>query len=118
MDKACDTPLRDMLDEVALDLKNNYISEVGTKQSFNYDVSNNIEKKHLFFNVIIINKVRHFYKKLYFNPGLYLDSKEQWKASTQIDPETRRRRAMSESQGIKPPKLNMNSFKDIENCLE
>jgi hypothetical protein len=39
MERACDTPLRDMLDEVALDLKNNYISEVGTKQSFNYDVS-------------------------------------------------------------------------------
>ena len=40
MERACDTPLRDMLDIVALDLKNNYISEVGTKQSFNYDVSN------------------------------------------------------------------------------
>ena len=37
MERACDTPLRDMLDEVAL--KNNYISEVGTKQRFNYDVS-------------------------------------------------------------------------------
>ena len=45
MERACDTPVRDMLDEVALDLKNNYISEVGTKQSFNYDVSTiNIQK--------------------------------------------------------------------------
>ena len=54
------TPLRDMLDEVALDLKHNFTSEDGSKQSFNYDV-------------------RHFYRKLYFNPGLYLDSREQWK---------------------------------------
>ena len=40
-----------MLDLVALDLKQNFTSETGAKQSFNYDV-------------------RHFYKKLYFNPGL------------------------------------------------
>ena len=39
MKKASTTSLRDMLDEVALDLKNNYTSELGTKQSFNYDVS-------------------------------------------------------------------------------
>eukprot|EP00092_Neocalanus_flemingeri_P007155 GFUD01007730.1.p1 GENE.GFUD01007730.1~~GFUD01007730.1.p1 ORF type:complete len:382 (+),score=76.81 GFUD01007730.1:41-1186(+) len=94
MEKACDTPLRDMLDEVALDLKINYISEVGTKQSFNYDV-------------------RHFYKKLYFNPGLYLDSKEQWKASTLIDEDHHgRRRAMSESQG------NKKVDAEFLNCLE
>ena len=35
---AHNTPLREMLDMVALDLKNNYVSEFGTKQSFNYDV--------------------------------------------------------------------------------
>ena len=39
MERVCDTPLRDVLDQVALDLKNNYVSEGGTKQSFNYDVS-------------------------------------------------------------------------------
>ena len=38
-EKACSTSLRDMLDLVALDLKNNHQSEIGTKQSFNYDVS-------------------------------------------------------------------------------
>ena len=51
MEHAHNTNLRDMLDLVALDLKQNFTSEAGTKQSFNYDV-------------------RHFYKKLYFNPGL------------------------------------------------
>ena len=51
MEHAHNTNLRDMLDLVALDLKQNFTSETGTKQSFNYDV-------------------RHFYKKLYFNPGL------------------------------------------------
>ena len=34
MERACD-----VLDQAALDLKNNYVSEGGTKQSFNYDVS-------------------------------------------------------------------------------
>ena len=38
MEKACTLSLRDLLDEVALDLKMNYTSELGTKQSFNYDV--------------------------------------------------------------------------------
>ena len=51
MEHAHNTNLRDMLDLVALDLKQNFTSETGAKQSFNYDV-------------------RHFYKKLYFNPGL------------------------------------------------
>lgn len=51
MEHAADTDIRDMLDEVAERLTR-YESEVGTKQSFSYEV-------------------RHFYKKLYFNPGLY-----------------------------------------------
>jgi len=53
MEHAHNTNLRDMLDLVALDLKQNFTSETGAKQSFNYDV-------------------RHFYKKLYFNPGLQI----------------------------------------------
>merc|ERR1711915_795759 len=50
--------LRDLLDEVGLILSK-YESAMGTKQSFNYDV-------------------RHFYKKLYFNPGINIDEKDQW----------------------------------------
>ena len=38
MEQAKDTNLRDMLDEVGLVLSR-YESEMGTKQSFNYDVS-------------------------------------------------------------------------------
>ena len=48
MEMAADTDLRDMLDVVAERLSN-YESEMGTKQTFAYEV-------------------RHFYKKLYFNP--------------------------------------------------
>ena len=48
MEMAVDTDLRDMLDVVAERLSN-YESEMGTKQTFAYEV-------------------RHFYKKLYFNP--------------------------------------------------
>lgn len=48
MEMAADTDLRDMLDRVAERLSN-YESEMGTKQTFAYEV-------------------RHFYKKLYFNP--------------------------------------------------
>ena len=43
-EKACSTSLRDMLDLVALDLKNNHQSEMGAKQSFNYDVSSQARK--------------------------------------------------------------------------
>ena len=53
-------------------------------------------------------QVRHFYKKLYFNPGLYLDSNEQWKVISNIDVDARRRRAMSESQSTKPKKFERN----------
>merc|ERR1719233_1172247 len=67
MDHAKDMNLRDMLDEVGLVLSR-YESEMGTKQSFNYDV-------------------RHFYKKLYFNPGIEIDQNDHWKheASTEFD---------------------------------
>merc|ERR1711915_983247 len=65
MEQAKDTNLRDMLDEVGLVLSR-YESEMGTKQSFNYDV-------------------RHFYKKLYFNPGIEIGPKEKWRYSTSID---------------------------------
>jgi len=50
MDRACDMSLRDMLDMVSQRLRG-YESERGTKQSFAYEV-------------------RHFYKKLFFNPRL------------------------------------------------
>ena len=52
MDLACEMDLRDMLDEVGRRLTS-YETDVGTKQSFSYEV-------------------RHFYKKLYFNPGMDL----------------------------------------------
>ena len=114
-ERACSTSLRDMLDLVALDLKNNHQSEIGTKQSFNYDVSgkNYIHRnfkllfgsefflpssieymtgtltKHLdarcerrgtYFKMLFL-QVRHFYKKLFFNPGLRTENKEEWKVS-------------------------------------
>jgi len=50
MKQSCDTNLRDMLDEVARLLKK-YQTEMGAKQSFKYEVI-------------------HFYKKLFFHPGL------------------------------------------------
>jgi len=53
MENAKDMDLRDMLDLTAMKLRE-YESEAGTKQSFGYEV-------------------RHFYKKLYFNPGLFFD---------------------------------------------
>ena len=48
MDYAADLEIREMLDKVG-ELLKNYESEFRTKQSFAYEV-------------------RHFYKKLYFNP--------------------------------------------------
>jgi len=65
MKHAKDMDLRDMLDEVAFELSG-YESEMGTKQSFNYDV-------------------RHFYKKLYFNPGINIEIRDQWKHANSID---------------------------------
>jgi len=67
MENAKDMNLRDMLDEVGLVLSR-YESEIGTKQSFNYDV-------------------RHFYKKLYFNPGIEINQTDHWKheASTEFE---------------------------------
>ena len=50
MDHAVDLEIREMLDKVGEHLKN-FESEFRTKQSFAYEV-------------------RHFYKKLYFNPGV------------------------------------------------
>ena len=50
MNHACDMDLREMLDEVARRLRG-YESESGTKQSCSYEN-------------------RHFYNKLYFNPGI------------------------------------------------
>ena len=69
MEHAHNTNLRDMLDLVALDLKQNFTSETGAKQSFNYDV-------------------RHFYKKLYFNPGHFVAPKEKWKHTNSVDFDT------------------------------
>ena len=50
MDHAKDMNLRDMLDEVGLVLSR-YESEIGTKQSFNYDV--NIDK-NCFMDIDIV----------------------------------------------------------------
>ena len=65
MEKAKDTDVRDMLDEVGKELRQ-YESEMGTKQSFTYEVH---IKSSCFYFINLI-KVRHFYKKLYFNPGI------------------------------------------------
>jgi len=68
MAHAKDMDLRDLLDEAAWILKE-YESESGTKQSFGYEV-------------------RHFYKKLYFNPGHFVTPKEKWKHTNSLDFDT------------------------------
>merc|ERR1712080_329611 len=73
--------LRDMLDMVGLELRD-YESERGTKHSFSYDV-------------------RHFYKKLYFNPGFVAEQREQWRNSP-ATVEGLRTRSVSTT---KPPSL-------------
>ena len=76
-ERAHDTSLRDMLDLVALDLKLNHESEIGSKQSFNYDVS--LSSNETFLSSLNILQVRHFYKKLYFAPGLRSESRDLWR---------------------------------------
>lgn len=68
MAHAKDMDLRDLLDEAAWIIKE-YESESGTKQSFGYEV-------------------RHFYKKLYFNPGHFVSNKEKWKHTNSMDFDT------------------------------
>ena len=53
MKNAADMDIKEMMDEVSHEMRN-YESEFGTKQSCSYEV-------------------RHFYKKLFFNPGIYFD---------------------------------------------
>jgi len=79
MENAKDTSLRDMLDLVGLELRE-YESETGTKQSFSYDV-------------------RHFYRKLYFNPGLSSEEKDQWRHELGEETKTRRSRTVSQPAG-------------------
>ena len=50
MTHAATTDIRDMLDQVSAEMSS-YVSENGTKQACSYEV-------------------RHFYKKLFFNPGI------------------------------------------------
>ena len=50
MTHAATTDIRDMLDQVSVEMSS-YVSEIGTKQACSYEV-------------------RHFYKKLFFNPGI------------------------------------------------
>ena len=50
MSYAATTDIRDMLDKVSMEMSS-YVSETGTKQTCSYEV-------------------RHFYKKLFFNPGI------------------------------------------------
>ena len=75
MKHAHDMDLRDMLDETARML-GGYETEAGTKQSFGYEVQlvyisvNILKALHDQTNM---PQVRHFYKKLYFNPGLCWD---------------------------------------------
>ena len=71
MKHAHDMDLRDMLDETARML-GGYETEAGTKQSFGYEV----QLTYHFVNILNVSnmpQVRHFYKKLYFNPGLCWD---------------------------------------------
>lgn len=65
MEHAKDMDLRDLLDEAAFILKS-YESEAGTKQSFSYEV-------------------RHFYKKLYFNPGHFVSPRDLWRHKNSSD---------------------------------
>jgi len=53
MNHAADTDIKEIMDEVSHEMRN-YESEFGTKQSCSYEV-------------------RHFYKKLFFNPGICFD---------------------------------------------
>ena len=53
MKHAADMDIKELMDEVSHEMRN-YESEFGTKQSCSYEV-------------------RHFYKKLYFNPGICFD---------------------------------------------
>ena len=41
--------------------------------------------------------MRHFYKKLYFNPGIEIDPKEKWKYSTSVDYEDKEIGKMEET---------------------
>ena len=74
MDHATDTDIREMLDHVASRLSW-YQSEFGSKQSFTYEV-------------------RHFYNKLFFNPGMFVEKRRQ---KQEEGVRRRRRRALSES---------------------
>ena len=72
MKHACDMDLRDMLDETARML-GGYETEAGTKQSFGYEVQLTSKYLHVSSHLANLPQVRHFYKKLYFNPGLCWD---------------------------------------------
>ena len=72
MGLAATTDLRDMLDKVSLEMST-YISECGTKQTCSYEV-------------------RHFYKKLFFNPGIGPSTNvAKRRSSTHASPITRPR---------------------------
>ena len=72
MEFAATTDLRDMLDKVSMEMST-YISESGTKQTCSYEV-------------------RHFYKKLFFNPGIGSPSKvAKRRSSTNSSPIARPR---------------------------
>lgn len=77
MNMAHDTDIREMLDEVS-DQMRYYESEYGTKQSCSYEVGRPV---HIFkwtsFSFAFRFKVRHFYKKLFFNPGIVINMEQQ-----------------------------------------
>lgn len=64
MQHAIDTDIKEMMDEVSHEMRN-YESEFGTKQSCSYEV-------------------RHFYKKLFFNPGIYFDENPFPRSSVEL----------------------------------
>ena len=72
MKHAHDMDLRDMLDETARML-GGYETEAGTKQSFGYEVQLTYHSVNILKCINQMTQVRHFYKKLYFNPGLCWD---------------------------------------------
>jgi hypothetical protein len=43
--------------------------------------------------------VRHFYKKLYFNPGIEIEPREHWKHSASIDFEEIQGKEMGKEEG-------------------
>ena len=89
MSYAATTDIRDMLDKVSMEMST-YISESGTKQTCSYEV-------------------RHFYKKLFFNPGIGLQMASVARRRTSKSSPATRPRSISD-----PHQLQFGEPIDIE----